>query len=122
MLPVVVEVVENYKLGSTPGFSCDTTSAVYCLRLLPLLFWDKKTILERNMRNDPSVIYLFIYYYMSKCTYLILSNIMFHALTGRFQLELFNFITYFSTAVPLTSCVFFPVGLSSLTRHIQLVL
>ena len=26
-------------------------------------------------------------------------------------------ITYFSTVDPLTSCVFFPVGLSSLTRH-----
>ena len=37
----------------------------------------------------------------------ILLNIMFHALMGRFQLELFIFITYFSTVVPLTSCVFF---------------
>ena len=31
-------------------------------------------------------------------------------------------ITNFSTVVPLTSCVFFPVGLSSLTRHFQQVL
>ena len=31
-------------------------------------------------------------------------------------------ITYFSTFVTLTSCVFFPVGLSSLTRHFQKVL
>ena len=30
-------------------------------------------------------------------------------------------ITYFSTVVPLTSCVFCPVGLSSLTRHFQQV-
>ena len=37
----------------------------------------------------------------------ILLNIMFHALMGRFQLELFIFITYFSTVVPFTSCVFF---------------
>jgi len=35
---------------------------------------------------------------------------MFHALMGRFQLELFIFITYFSIVVPLYSCVFFPVG------------
>ena len=28
-------------------------------------------------------------------------------------------ITYFSTVVPHTSCVFFPVGLTSLTRHFQ---
>ena len=35
---------------------------------------------------------------------------MFHALMGRFQLQLFIFITYFSTVAPLTSCVFFPVG------------
>jgi len=47
---------------------------------------------------------------------------MFHSLMGRFQLELFIFITYFSTGVPLTSCVFIPVGLSSLTRHVQQVL
>ena len=36
--------------------------------------------------------------------------------------ELFIFITYFSTVVPLTSCDFFPVGLSSLMRHFQQVL
>jgi hypothetical protein len=36
---------------------------------------------------------------------------MFHALMGRFQLELFIFITYFSTVVPVTSYVFFLVGL-----------
>ena len=47
---------------------------------------------------------------------------MFHALVGRFQLELFIFITYFSTVVPITSCVFFPVGFSSLTRHFQQIL
>ena len=35
---------------------------------------------------------------------LILLNIMFHALMGRFQLELFIFITYFFTVIPLTSC------------------
>ena len=35
----------------------------------------------------------------------------------RCLIELFIFITYFSTVVPLTSCVFFPVGFSSLTRH-----
>ena len=31
----------------------------------------------------------------------------------RFQLELFIFIPHISTVVPITSCVFFPVGLSS---------
>ena len=35
------------------------------------------------------------------------------------NVELF---TYFSTVVPPTSCVFFPVGLVSLTRHFQLAL
>ena len=49
-------------------------------------------------------------------------NIMFHALLGRFQLELIIFITYFSTVVSFTSCVSFPVGLSSLTQHFQQVL
>ena len=47
---------------------------------------------------------------------------MFHALMGRFQLELFIFITYFSTVVALTSCVFFPVGLLLLMQHFQQVL
>ena len=41
---------------------------------------------------------------------------MFHELMVRFQLELF---TYFSTVIPLTSCVFFPVGLSSLTPTVN---
>ena len=41
---------------------------------------------------------------------------------GRFQLELFIFITYFFIVVQLTSCVFFPVGLSKLTRHFEQVL
>ena len=36
---------------------------------------------------------------------------------GRFKLELFIFISYFSTIVPLTSCVFFPVGVSLLTQQ-----
>ena len=49
-------------------------------------------------------------------------NNMFHALVGRFKLELFMFITYFPTVIPLTSIVFFPVGLSSLTRLFQQVL
>ena len=49
----------------------------------------------------------------------ILINIMFHALMGRFQLEIF---TYLSTVVTLTCRVFFPVGLSSLARHFQQVL
>ena len=39
-----------------------------------------------------------------------------------FQLELFIFITYFSIVVPLTNCVFFPVGLSLLMWHFQQVL
>ena len=39
---------------------------------------------------------------------------MFRALMGRFQLELFIYIIYISTVVPLTSYFFFPVGLSSL--------
>ena len=37
----------------------------------------------------------------------ILLNIMFHALMRRFQLELFIFIAYFCTVVPLTSCFVF---------------
>ena len=52
----------------------------------------------------------------------ILLNIMFDAQMGRFQLELFICIAYFSTVVPLTSCVLFPVRLSSLTRYFQQVL
>jgi hypothetical protein len=40
--------------------------------------------------------------------YGILLNIMFHTPMGRFQLELFIFITYFSTVVPFSSFVFFP--------------
>ena len=52
----------------------------------------------------------------------ILLHIMFHELMARFQLELFIFITYFSTVIPIASCFFFPVGLSSLTRHFQQVL
>ena len=52
----------------------------------------------------------------------ILLNIMFHAMMGRFQLELIIFITCFSTVVPFKSCVFFHVGLSSLTRNFQQVL
>ena len=43
----------------------------------------------------------------------ILLNSIIHKLIGRFQLELFILINYFSTVVPLISCVFFPVGLSS---------
>ena len=38
----------------------------------------------------------------------ILLNIMFLALIGRFQLELFILITYFSTIIFINSCVFFP--------------
>jgi hypothetical protein len=34
----------------------------------------------------------------------ILLNIMFHAVIGRFQLELVIFITYFSTVIPFSSC------------------
>ena len=45
-------------------------------------------------------------------------NIMFHAPMGRFQLELFIFITYFSIIIPF-NVVFFPVGLSSLMRHFK---
>ena len=52
----------------------------------------------------------------------ILLIIMFHAMMGRFQLELSILITYFSAVIPLNSSVFFPVGLSSLTRHFQQVL
>ena len=37
-------------------------------------------------------------------------------------LELFIFITYFSTVIPLTSCVSLPVGLLSLMWHFQQVL
>ena len=52
----------------------------------------------------------------------VLLNIMFHASIGRFQLELFIFITYFSTIVPFNSCVFFPISLSLLVWHFQQVL
>jgi hypothetical protein len=48
-------------------------------------------------------------------------NIMFHALMAGFQLELFIFIAYFCTVLPLTSFVFFPVGLSSLMRRFKQV-
>ena len=37
------------------------------------------------------------------------------------KLELLILITYFSTVVPLASYVFFPVGLSLLTRQFQQV-
>ena len=38
------------------------------------------------------------------------------------QIELFYLITYFSTVVPLTSCVFFLVRLSSWTRLFQQII
>ena len=41
-------------------------------------------------------------------------------LNSTLMLELFIFITYFSTVVPFC-CVFFPVGLSSLMQHFQQV-
>ena len=41
---------------------------------------------------------------------MILSNIMFHAPKGRFQLELFVFITYFSTVVPFNGVFSFLQG------------
>ena len=37
-------------------------------------------------------------------------------------IRIIYFVAYFSTFVPLTSCDFFPVGLSSLTRHFEQVL
>ena len=46
----------------------------------------------------------------------------FLALEVLLLLQLFIFIAYFSTVVPITSCVLFPIGLSSLTRHFQHVL
>ena len=52
----------------------------------------------------------------------ILLNIMSHAPMGRFQLELFIFITYFSTVVPSNVVFYFPAGLSSLTRNFEHVL
>ena len=47
---------------------------------------------------------------------------MFRALMGKFQLQLFIFIAYFSIVVPLNSCIFLPVGLLSLTRNFKQVL
>ena len=43
---------------------------------------------------------------------------------GRFKLELFIFITYFSTVVPLTSCIFFPASQEpeEITRPVENVL
>ena len=37
---------------------------------------------------------------------MVLLNIMFHAPVERFQLELINYFTYFSTVVPSNICVF----------------
>ena len=56
------------------------------------------------VNKQPYVLYKFVctFRYHVSCT------------DGKIQLELFIFITYFSTVVPLTSCVFFPVGLSLL--------
>ena len=44
---------------------------------------------------------------LSKCLSLpsILLNTMFHAPTGRFQLELIYYFTYFSTVIPFNICV-----------------
>ena len=53
---------------------------------------------------------------------MVLLNIMFHAPVERFQLELINYFTYFSTVVPSNICVFFPVGLSLLIQYFQQVL
>ena len=47
---------------------------------------------------------------------------MFRAPMGRFQIELINYFTYFSTVVLSNSCGFFPVGISSLIQHFQQVL
>ena len=52
----------------------------------------------------------------------ILLNIMFHAPTGRFQLELINYFTYFSPSSHPTLVCFFPVGLLLLIQHFQQVL
>ena len=38
---------------------------------------------------------------------------------GKISVRIIYFNYLFSTIVPLTSCVFFPVGLSPLTRHFQ---
>ena len=54
---------------------------------------------------------------------LILLNIMFHALMGRFQLELiYYFLPIFPPLSHPTAVCFFPVGLLSLIRHFQQVL
>ena len=61
------------------------------------------------------------------CNSIYISNINtlkyhFHAPKGRFQLELIYYFTYVSTVVHPTIVCFFPVGLSSLIQHFQLVL
>ena len=43
-------------------------------------------------------------------------------LMGRFQLELIYYFTYFSSLSHQTLVCFFPVGLSLLIQHFQLVL
>ena len=59
-----------------------------------------------NFQNIPVVLnYLYITPHVCSIAFetpflSILLNIMFHALVGRFQLELFILITYFSTVVP----------------------
>ena len=47
---------------------------------------------------------------------------MFHAPTGRFQLGLIYYFTYFSPSSHPTLVCFFPVGLSSLIQHFQQIL
>ena len=89
-----------------------------------LAFWTGVLTLETNVSLMVSLQALLVIlsgFWSHEPKPSILLNIMFHALMGRFQLELFIFITYFSTVIPLTSCVFFPAGLSSLTRHFQQV-
>ena len=83
--------------------------------ILILLF--KKIQLLHSRGN--TIFALFGILQFTRTNIFVLLNIMFHTLMGRFQLELFIFITYFLNVVPLTSCVFFPVGLSSLTNSLK---
>ena len=58
---------------------------------------------------------------MSNNITLILSNIMFHAPMGKFQLELIYYLSIFHRR-PIQKLCFFPVGLSLLIQHFQRVL
>ena len=97
-------------------------SLFYCINWFRELINAFSLIRDPELQMKVSKLCLLIQLLMIAFRISILLNILFHALMGRFQLQLFIFITYFSRVVPLTSCVFFPVGLLLLMRHFQQVL